>query len=125
MPPSCQNGIAALVESPSSLLSICWTTLQAWLVCASPGPSRSELLSKLSELDASPAAFPNLHCAQTRCAEIHGTLIRVDLGSLPSYDLYFSREFGEYMWEAIFHAGEECGVAADRIRDRGAAQPGS
>ena len=76
------------------------------------GPKSDELLSKLSELDASPAAFPNLHCVQTKCAEIHGTLIRTDLGPLPSYDLYFSREFGEYMWEAIFHAGEEFSVAA-------------
>ena len=76
------------------------------------GPKSDELLSKLSELDTSPATFPNLHCAQTKCAEIHGTLIRTDLGPLPSYDLYFSREFGEYMWEAIFHAGEEFGAAA-------------
>ena len=76
------------------------------------GPKSGELLSKLSELDTSHAAFPNLHCAQTKCAEIHGTLMRADLGPLPSYDLYFPREFGEYMWEVIFHAGEEFGVAA-------------
>ena len=54
----------------------------------------------------------NLSCAQTRCAEIHCTLIRTDLGPLPSYDLFFPREFGEYMWDAIFEAGEEFGVAA-------------
>ena len=76
------------------------------------GPESDQLLSKLTELDTSPEAFPNLSCAQTRCAEIHGTLIRTDLGSLPSYDLFFPREFGEYMWDAIFEAGEEFGVAA-------------
>ena len=76
------------------------------------GPESDQLLSKLTELDTSPEAFPNLSCAQTRCAEIHGTLIRTDLGSLPSYDLFFPREFGEYMWDALFEAGEEFGVAA-------------
>ncbi len=86
------------------------------------GHESDQLLSKLTELDTSPEAFPNLSCAQTRCAEIHGTLIRTDLGSLPSYDLFFPREFGEYMWDAIFEAGEEFGVAAvgfeaaDRVR---------
>ena len=76
------------------------------------GPRSDQLLSKLSELDTSPAAFPKLRCAQTKCAEIHGTLVRADFGPLPSYDLYFPREFGEYMWDAIFHAGEEFGVSA-------------
>ena len=86
------------------------------------GPRSDQLLSKLSELDTTPAAFPDLSCAQTRCAEIHGTLIRTDSGPLPSYELFFPREFGEYMWDAIFEAGEEFGVAgvgfeaADRFR---------
>ena len=76
------------------------------------GPWSDQLLSKLSDFNATHEAFPNLSCAQTRCAEIHGTLIRTDLGSLPSYDLFFPREFGEYMWDAIFEAGEEFGAAA-------------
>ena len=77
----------------------------------------------LTEFDTSYEAFPNLRCAQARFAEIHGTLIRTDLGPLPSYDLFFSREFGEYMWDAIFEAGEEFGVgavgleAADRLEN--------
>ena len=102
---------AALVESPSDCVHF-FDHTSGLAGVRLTGPKSEELLSKLSELDTSPAAFPNLHCAQTKCAEIHGTLIRIDLGPLPSYDLYFSREFGEYMWEAIFHAGEECGVAA-------------
>ena len=88
------------------------------------GPKSDQLLCKLSELDTSPAAFPDLRCAQTKCAEIHGTLLRTDLGPLPSYDLYFPREFGEYLWDAIFEAGEEFGLtavgfeAADRLQAR-------
>ena len=75
------------------------------------GPGSDALLSKLSEFDTSPGAFTNMSCAQSRFAEIHGTIVRADLGPLPSYDLFFSREFGEYVWDAIFEAGEDFGVA--------------
>ena len=54
------------------------------------GPRSSNLLSKLSEFDTSPDSFPNLACTQARFAEIHGTLIRTDLGPLPIYDLFFT-----------------------------------
>ena len=75
------------------------------------GPKSQGLLCKLSELDTSNEVFPNLICAQARFAEIHGILIRTDFGPLPSYELLFPREFGEYGWDAIFEAGEEFGVA--------------
>ncbi len=75
------------------------------------GPMSTELLSKLSEFDTSPDSFPNLACAQARFAEVHGTLVRTDQGPLLSYDLFFTRELGEYLWEAMFEAGDEFGVA--------------
>ena len=87
------------------------------------GPGSGQLLSKLSELNTSPESFPNLACAQSMFAEIHGTLIRTDLGPIPSFDLFFPREFGECMWDAIFEAGVEFGVgavgleAADRLEN--------
>ena len=71
------------------------------------GPQSSLILSQISELDLSPVGFPDMHFAQTKAAEIHGTLLRIDRGSLPSYELYFPREFGEYMWDALMEAGAE------------------
>jgi len=44
-------------------------------------------------------------------AEVHGTLLRIDTGGLPSFDLYFGREFGEYLWDALLEAGGEYSVA--------------
>ena len=71
------------------------------------GPSAHLLLSGVTELDASPDAFLDMSCAQAKLAEIHGLLLRIDLGRLPSYELYFGREFGEYMWDALLETGEE------------------
>ena len=112
------DGTGHLVDQTSGMAGIRLT-----------GPRSSDLLCKFSEFDTSPDSFPNLSCAQARFAEIHGTLVRTDIGPLPSYDLFFSREFGEYMWEAISEAGEEFGVgpvgleAADRLQAHFATGP--
>ena len=74
------------------------------------GPSGDLLMASVTEVDTSPRALPNMRCAQTKVAEIHAVLLRLDLGSLLSYDLYFGRELGEYMWQALFEAGEEYGA---------------
>ena len=36
-------------------------------------------------------------------------LVRADLGDLPSYQLFFSRDFGEYMWETLLETAEYFG----------------
>ena len=74
------------------------------------GPSAHLLLAGVTELDASPDALPNMSCAQTKIAEVHAVLLRLDLGSVRSYEVYFGREFGEYMWDALLEAGDEHGV---------------
>jgi sarcosine oxidase subunit alpha len=75
------------------------------------GPKAGPLLAHVTELDTSPTAFPDMGCAQGKVAEVHGTLLRMDLGGVPSYDLYFSRDFGEYMWETLVEAGGLLGAA--------------
>ena len=70
------------------------------------GPSAGLLLASLTELDLSDAAFPDLSCAQSRVAEIQGTLLRIDEAGLPCYELYVTREFGQYMWEVLMEAAE-------------------
>ena len=71
------------------------------------GPRGHLLLAGVTELDVSPQAFPDMRCGQTRVAEIHSVVLRLDLGGLPGYELYFGREFGEYIWDALLEAGEE------------------
>ena len=86
------------------------------------GPLASRLLGMLSELDTSPWAFPNMRCAESKFADIHGTLLRIDQGDLLSYQLYFPREFGEYLWDALLEATELSGggpvgfEATDQLR---------
>ena len=81
------------------------------------GPAAVRVLTGITEFNCSPRAFPNGSCAQTQAAEIHATLLRADVGDLPSYQLFFSRDFGEYMWETLLetakaHHGAPVGMDA-------------
>ena len=73
------------------------------------GPEATRLLSMISKLNTSVSAFSNLRCAQSKFADIHGVILRNDIGSLLGYQLYFGREFGEYLWETILEAAGVCG----------------
>jgi len=74
------------------------------------GPSSSQMLSKLTDLNISPNAFPDLSCAQGMMAEVYVILLRWDRAGLPGYDIYVSREYGEYIWDAMLEAGHEYGI---------------
>ena len=73
------------------------------------GPASMQLLSRITDLDILPRAMPDLTCAQARFAEVQGLLLRRDIKSVPAYQLYAGREFGEYLWEALIDAATETG----------------
>ncbi len=70
------------------------------------GPQARDLLSALTETDVSEQAFPNMSCSQSKVSEIGTKIIRRDVRGLLSFDLYFPREYGEYMWDSLVHAGD-------------------
>ena len=74
------------------------------------GPNISQVLAGVSDLDLAPLYFPDVSCAQGMVAEIHGTIIRRDIGGLPVYDLLFGRDYGDHMWESLMDAGEPHGL---------------
>ena len=75
------------------------------------GPSGRMLLQAVTDVDVSQEALSDMGCVQTSVAGIYGLLLRIDLLGVLSYDLYFARDYGEYMWEALLEAGAEYGVA--------------
>ena len=74
------------------------------------GPRSRDLLRKLTALDLRPAQFPDLSCAQGSLANVHALVIRADIQTHLSYQVYYGREFGEYVWEALQDAGQEFGA---------------
>lgn len=68
------------------------------------GPRANLILEAITELDTLAPSFPNMRCAQSKFADIQGILLRTDQAGLPGYQLYFGREFGEYMWDVLMEA---------------------
>ena len=76
------------------------------------GPAAGRALASLTDLDISDLAFPDMAAAQTRFAEVYGLLLRIDRDELPAYQIYFSRDFGQYMWEALVETAHHLGGGA-------------
>ena len=93
------DGCAHLVDVTSSWAGVCVL-----------GPRSPRVLSRLVELDLDPAVFADGSCAQGKAAEVHVLVIRSDIGDLLAYEVYVTRDYGEYLWDALLHAGGSEGV---------------
>lgn len=74
------------------------------------GPAAPAVLRKLTSLDVRDEKFPDLSCAAGPTAAIRVVLARKDRAQLPAYEVFFSREYGEYLWGAVLEAGAEYGL---------------
>jgi heterotetrameric sarcosine oxidase gamma subunit len=68
------------------------------------GPKSRDLLAAMTDIDLRERKLPNLTCAQAGFAGVHGTLLHIDIGSTPAYELLVSREFGEYAWHTALES---------------------
>ena len=95
--------------APSSLYVTDVTSVYAALVLA--GPRGHAVLQRLTALDVSDTALPDLACTRTSLAHVHATILRQDFGPVPAYWLLIGWEYGAYVWDAVLHAGESFGIA--------------
>ena len=65
------------------------------------GPRTQGLLSRITDVNTSESALPDLSSVQSRFADVQGLLLRRDVDGTPIYQLYASREFGEYLWDTL------------------------
>ena len=79
-----------------------------FLLC---GPKAKAILGRLTSLDLREAGFPNLSCAFAPMAAIRVLLVRQNRADLPAYEIFFSREYGEYFWDVLMEAGKEFHLA--------------
>ena len=73
------------------------------------GPATHDLMSRITDLDTSARALPDLTCVQSRFADVQGLLLRRDVNGIAMYQLYAAREFGEYLWETLIETAREVG----------------
>ena len=73
------------------------------------GPGTQNMMSRITETDTSPRALTDLSCIQARFADVQGLLLRRDVNGIAMYQLYVSREFGEYLWQVLIETAHEVG----------------
>jgi glycine cleavage system aminomethyltransferase T len=74
------------------------------------GPRSAAVLRKLVDLDLSSEGLPNLACTQTGIHHVYTLVARQDLPSVRAYVLFTGREYAEWLWETVSHAGHEFGM---------------
>ena len=72
------------------------------------GPKTMDLLKGLGPAQVD--ALQHDQCLQTSIARVTSIIIRRNLGSLPGCLLIVPRDYGEYVWECIIHAGRDLGI---------------
>jgi len=112
-PPDAEKEIATLLEaeivSQNSFVSIIDQTsgLAGFSIS---GPESAGVMKKLCALSFNSKDFPNMHVAQGSFAKVRATILRRDRDSLPAFELFADRSYGEYLWDAILDAGREFGI---------------
>lgn len=75
------------------------------------GPAAQQLLARVTAMEISTETFIDKTCAQGSIADIHGILLRLDMGHIPSYDIYVDRSYGRYVWDVLIEEGQTLGLA--------------
>jgi dimethylglycine dehydrogenase len=68
------------------------------------GPRARDIVASLTDIDLRERIMPDGSCVQAGFAEVHGTLLRLDIASGLAYELYVAREFGVYIWEVVLES---------------------
>jgi heterotetrameric sarcosine oxidase gamma subunit len=79
--------------------------------CYLIGRNSRSLLHKLTELNVNAGEFPNLSVTRAAVRHVPMVVLRNDIGILLAYQLYFERSYAEFVWDVVFSAGQELGVA--------------
>ena len=84
----------------------------AWAGIGALGPRVREALARVVDLDLDPDRFTDGASAQVKAAEVHAIIVRSDVAGHYACQLYVTRDYGDYMWEALLHGGHNVGVSA-------------
>lgn len=74
------------------------------------GPSSRELLSRLTEADVSSRGLPYFRFIHAEVAEVPMVLSRTGYSGELGYELYYSRDYAEHVWDAVLQTGADLGA---------------
>ena len=102
---TCDPDMSPAISSSSGVWLTDVTSVFAQFLLA--GPASRDVLRKLTSLNVSEKALPDSGCGQASVGHVRAIILRRDLGPLPAFHVLVSREYGESVWDAVLHAGQE------------------
>lgn len=76
------------------------------------GPRARDTLSKLTDIDFSPAGFRYMSSLRGMIAGVPSIILRIGFVGEAGWEVHFPAEYGEHVWDALMEAGREFGIAA-------------
>ncbi len=110
-PPDCSTQVLTFLEEPVNQCAHIVDVTSGLSGIKIIGPKAQSLLSTVTDFDLTSKRFIDMSCAQVNLLGIHNFLLRIDIGSMRSYEIYFAREFGQYLWESLERYGKTINVA--------------
>lgn len=74
------------------------------------GPESRKLLSRLTEADLSSQGLPYFRFIHAEVAEVPMVLSRTGYSGELGYELYYSRDYAEHVWDAVLQTGADLGA---------------
>jgi aminomethyltransferase len=74
------------------------------------GPNSRNIVGKLTDADLSTAALPYYSFTEAALADVPGILARTGYSGELGYEFFYPVEYGMYMWESVFAAGQDYGL---------------
>lgn len=75
------------------------------------GPRSRETLATITDADLSTAALPYFRFVEAVVAEVPMVVSRTGYSGELGYELYYSRDYAEHIWDSVAAAGAELGIA--------------
>ena len=74
------------------------------------GPNARDTLSKLTDIDLSPAKFRYMRVKRGDVAGVPAILLKIGFVGESGWEVHCPAEYGEHMWDALLTAGAEFGI---------------
>jgi aminomethyltransferase len=93
--------------------------MDAWVTNTVPGtgyaslqgPRSRDILAALTDADLSTDALPYYRFIETTVAEVPTLLSRTGYSGELGYELYYSRDYAEHIWDTLLATGSDLGIA--------------
>jgi glycine cleavage system aminomethyltransferase T/glycine/D-amino acid oxidase-like deaminating enzyme len=106
LPPDAHSTSSGQGWAQLSDVSSAWTTIGVW------GPNARKLVQSVTEHDMSHAAFPFATCQPVDFGPIRALASRISYVGELGWEIYAPMEQGGRLWDILWDAGQQFGVAA-------------